>query len=176
MTTLVTAHTADLGPATLAAARDLLFEVFDDMTDADWDHCLGGVHALAYEGSTLVGHASVMQRRLIHRGVALRAGYIEGVVVRESARRRGHAATMMTALERVIRVAYDLGALGASDEGVPFYLGRGWQVWRGPLAALTPDGIVPTPEEDGAIFVLPAGTPLDLDGDLTCGWRAGDVW
>jgi hypothetical protein len=42
----------------------------------------------------------------------------------------------------------------------------------------TAAGDVPTPEESGAIFVLP--TPAipdpDLDAALVCDWRTGDVW
>ena len=34
------AHTADLTRQDLAAARALIFEVFDDATDDDWEHCL----------------------------------------------------------------------------------------------------------------------------------------
>jgi hypothetical protein len=34
------------------------------MTDADWEHALGGIHALAYEDGVLIGHASVIQPRL----------------------------------------------------------------------------------------------------------------
>ena len=88
------------------------------MTEHDWEHSLGGVHALAFDGDTLVGHAAVVQRRLLHGGRALRTGYVEGVAVRADQRRRGHGAAMMDALERVIRGAYDLGALGATDEAV----------------------------------------------------------
>ena len=51
-------------------------------TDDDWDHARGGLHAVAFDGSELVGHASVVQRRLLHDGKALRAGYVEGVAVR----------------------------------------------------------------------------------------------
>src|SRR5919206_1915469 len=110
-----TVHTADLDRATLAAARALLYEVFaGDMEDQDWEHALGGVHALAFDDGELVGHASVVQRRLLHRGRALRAGYVEGVAVRADRRRRGHGAALMAALERVIRGAYDVGALSAS--------------------------------------------------------------
>ena len=116
-----TSHTADLEPATLSAARALLYDVFDDMTEHDWEHSLGGVHAIAWDGDVLVGHAAVVQRRLLHGGRALRAGYVEGVGVRAGHRRQGHAAAMMDALERVVRNAYDLGALGATDEAVPFY-------------------------------------------------------
>lgn len=95
-----TAHTAELDTATFAAARRLLYEVFDDMTDHDWEHALGGVHALAWEQGELVGHASLVQRRLLHRGRALRTGYVEGVGVRADRRRRGYAAAMMDALSR----------------------------------------------------------------------------
>ena len=35
------------------------------VTDDDWEHGLGGIHALAYEDDELVGHASVVQRRLL---------------------------------------------------------------------------------------------------------------
>jgi aminoglycoside 2'-N-acetyltransferase I len=154
----------------------LLFEVFDDMTDADWEHCLGGVHALAWDDGELVGHAAVGQRRLLHGGRALRTGYVEGVGVRPDRQRSGHGAALMEALERIVRGAYDLGALGATDEAARFYAGRGWKVWEGPTSALTPAGIARTPDEDGAIYVLPGAVPLDLVGDLTCDWRDGDVW
>jgi aminoglycoside 2'-N-acetyltransferase I len=170
------AHTADLNAETLLAARRLLDEVFDDMTDGDWEHALGGVHALAWEGPELVGHASVIQRRLLHNGKALRAGYIEGVAVRRDRQRRGCGAAMMDELERLVRGAYDVGALGASDEGAAFYAARGWRLWRGPSSALTPDGIRRTADDDGCIYVLPVTIPLDLDGELTCDWRDGDLW
>jgi aminoglycoside 2'-N-acetyltransferase I len=73
------AHTAELDASTLAQARALLDAVFEgEMTDHDWEHGLGGVHALAWEGGELVGHGSVVMRRLMHRGLALRTGYVEG--------------------------------------------------------------------------------------------------
>jgi aminoglycoside 2'-N-acetyltransferase I len=171
-----TAHTADLDTTTLTAARALLDEVFEDMTDGDWEHALGGVHALVWEEGELIGHASLIQRRLVHRGQALRAGYVEGVGVRADRRRLGHGAAMMDALERVVRGAYDLGALGATDEAAAFYAARGWQLWQGLSSALTPAGIVRTAEEDGCIYVLALAVPLDLSGELTCDWRDGDVW
>ena len=125
------------------------------MTEHDWEHSLGGMHALAFDGDTLVGHAAVVQRRLLHGGRALRAGYVEGVAVRADQRRRGHGAAMMDALERVIRGAYDLGALGATDEAAALYVARGWRQWQGPSSALTPDGIRRTDDDDGGIYVLP---------------------
>lgn len=172
-----TAHTADLGPATLAAARELLGRVFaDDFTDHDWEHALGGVHALAYEDDELVGHASVVQRRMLHAGRALRTGYVEGVGVRPDRRRHGIGAALMRELERVIRGAYEVGALGATDEATAFYAALGWERWRGTTWALTPAGVVRTADEDGGIFVLPVSAPLELGGELTCDWRDGDPW
>jgi aminoglycoside 2'-N-acetyltransferase I len=177
MNDLRVAHTADLEPATLAAARSLMYEVFaDDMTKHDWEHALGGIHAIAFEDGEVVGHASVIQRRLLHAGRALRTGYVEGVAVRERSRRRGHASAMMDELERVIRGAYDVGALGASDMASTFYAARGWKRWRGATYALTPAGAKRTPDDDDSVFVLPVSAPLDLTGGLTCDWRNGDVW
>jgi aminoglycoside 2'-N-acetyltransferase I len=177
MVEVSTGHTADLSPPTLAVARALLDRVFEgEMSDHDWEHALGGVHALAWEGGELIGHASVIQRRLLHGGRALRAGYVEGVGVLADRRRRGHGAALMKALDRVIRGAYDLGALGATDVGAAFYTALGWEVWRGPTSALTPTGIVRTKEEDGSIYVLRVAEPLNLDAELICDWRDGDVW
>ncbi len=46
MIELSIAHTADLGKAALGAARALLDDVFGaEMTDEDWEHALGGMHA-----------------------------------------------------------------------------------------------------------------------------------
>jgi aminoglycoside 2'-N-acetyltransferase I len=82
----------------------------------------------------------------------------------------------MAALEGVIRRAYELGALAASDAGAALYGGRGWTLWRGPTSALTPAGTVRTPDEDGGVWVLPVTADLDPDGELTCDWRADDLW
>ncbi|MFI9201769.1 GNAT family N-acetyltransferase [Streptomyces sp. NPDC053048] len=178
MTDIRTAHTSELTAAELFAVRTLLNDAFEgDFTDEDWDHTVGGMHALVREDGELVAHGSLVQRRLLHGGRALRTGYVEGVAVRADRRRRGHASAVMDALERVLREGcYELGALGAADEAVPLYAGRGWKPWRGPSAVLTPTGIERTPEEDGSVFVLPVGTKLDLDGELVCDWRPGDAW
>jgi aminoglycoside 2'-N-acetyltransferase I len=174
---LTVAHTGHLDGATLASVRALLDEAFDgDFADEDWEHALGGMHVLAFDGARLIGHGAVVQRRLVHGGRALRAGYVEAVAVVPALQRRGHAATIMDALEHLICGAYDLGALSATDDGAGLYLSRGWQPWRGPTSALTPAGTVPTPEDDGSVFVLPVSADLDPAGELTCDWRDGDLW
>jgi aminoglycoside 2'-N-acetyltransferase I len=174
---VVVAHTADLDAASLTAARSMLDAAFDgDFADDDWEHSLGGMHATAWEDGEPIGHAALVQRRLLHAGRALRAGYVEGVAVRADRRRQGIGAAVMEPLERLLRGAFEIGALGATDDGARLYERRGWQRWRGPTSALTPEGIVRTPDADGSVYVLALGTPLDLDSELTCDWREGDVW
>ena len=176
MTEVRTAHTAALDAATRSAARALLYDVFDDMTERDWEHALGGMHAVAWDGPDLIGHAALIQRRLLHGGRALRTGYVEAVAVRADRRGEGHGAGLMAALEDIARRAYEVCALGAAPGAAGFYVARGWQRWRGPTSALTPDGVRRTPGDDDDIYVLPLTAALDLSGELTCDWRDGDVW
>jgi aminoglycoside 2'-N-acetyltransferase I len=170
-------HTADLDAETRAEARRLLDSAFrGDFTDEDWEHALGGMHAIITHHGAMIAHASVVQRRLLHRGSSLRTGYVEAVAVDEDWRGRGLGAAVMTAAEQVIRGAYRLGALSASDGTHDFYARRGWQQWFGPTSVLTPDGVVRTPEDDGNVFVLPTDTALGTGSGLVCDWRGGDVW
>jgi aminoglycoside 2'-N-acetyltransferase I len=171
------AHTSELDASLLDRLQALLVDVFEgDFDEHDWEHALGGIHAVAEEEGELVGHASVVQRRLLHRGRALRAGYVEAVGVRREARRRGHASALMDAIERVIRGAYEVGALGARDAAIPLYEARGWKSWRGETSVLAPDGRVRTPEDDDALYVLELAVPLDRAGEIACDWRDGAVW
>ncbi len=171
------AHTSELEPELLQALHAMLVDVFEGgFSEHDWEHALGGMHAIVLEDGEPVGHASVVQRRLQHGGRALRAGYVEGVGVRREARRRGHASALMEAIERVIRGAYELGALSASDAAAPLYAARGWQPWQGETYALAPQGRVRTPDDDEDLYVLELARPLDRSGAIACDWRDGDVW
>jgi aminoglycoside 2'-N-acetyltransferase I len=172
----VIAHTADLDEATLAEIRALMDAAFDDFEATDWEHSLGGMHVLAHERGALAGHASVVQRRMIVGGDTLRCGYVEAVAVAPAFQRRGIGAALMRACNQIVRGGYHLGALGATDEAVRLYESGGWVRWEGRLSALTPDGIVHTPEEEGFVYVLEVDRPLDLETELTCDWREGDVW
>jgi len=176
-TQLRTAHTADLTPAERRAVRDLLDGAFDGgFGDEDWDHGLGGIHALVYDERGLAAHGSVIQRRVLHRGRSLRVGYVEAVGVRADARRTGLGGRVLAELERIVEGAYGLGALSASEAGAALYAARGWQVWPGRICALGPDGIVRLPEEEGTTFVRPASAgPLDPAHELIFDWRDGDV-
>jgi aminoglycoside 2'-N-acetyltransferase I len=176
------AHTADVGAERLERFHRMLVAAFVDDPDRgfaeeDWNHCLGGVHAWVEAGDGAIeAHACVVSRRMLHEKRILRCGYVEGVAVRAEARGRGLGHELMREIERVIRDGYEFGALGATEAGIPLYRSRGWEAWRGPLSGLTLDGVVPTPDEQGGVHVLATSTPLDLDGDLTCDWREGDLW
>ncbi|MFI5667611.1 GNAT family N-acetyltransferase [Streptomyces sp. NPDC051704] len=171
-------QTSRLGDGELRELRELLDRAFGgDFADEDFEHALGGMHALVREGGELVAHGSVVQRRVLHRGRALRTGYVEAVAVRADRRRRGLGGQVMDALEGVIGRAYVLGALSASADGARLYEGRGWAVWRGRIGALSPAGPVRLPDEEGSTYVwLPPGGVLeDPAGRLDFDWRDGDV-
>ncbi|MFJ8539761.1 GNAT family N-acetyltransferase [Streptomyces sp. NPDC093591] len=173
-----TAHTADLTTAELRAIRALLDDAFDgDFSDEDFEHGLGGMHALVHdEAGRLVAHGSVIMRRVRHRDRWLRVGYVEAVGVRSDARRTGLGGRVMAELERVIDRAYDAGMLSASDEGAALYAARGWEVWGGRVCALGPQGVVRLPDEEGSAFVRPAlAGPLNPAFELVFDWRDGDV-
>jgi aminoglycoside 2'-N-acetyltransferase I len=173
-------HTSDLDGETREDARRMVIDAFADgevdFTDADWEHALGGMHALICVRGALIAHGAVVQRRMIHQGAALRCGYLEAVAVREDWRGQGLAMAVMDALEQVLRGAYQLGALSASEAGRHIYGSRGWLPWQGMTSVLAPSGLAPTPDDDRSIFVLPLSADLDTTGEITCDYRDGDVW
>ncbi|MGW6979769.1 GNAT family N-acetyltransferase [Streptomyces sp. NPDC054932] len=172
------AHTAELTGDELRTIRSLLDDAFEgDFADEDFEHALGGMHVLIGMDGRLAAHGSVVQRRVLHRGRALRTGYVEAVAVRAGLRRRGLGGQVMAELERIVAGAYVLGALSASEEGAALYLGRGWQVWGGRIGVLAPDGPVRLPDEEGSTYVWapPGGIRLDPAGRLDFDWRDGDV-
>jgi aminoglycoside 2'-N-acetyltransferase I len=177
MTTTRTAHTADLTPAELTAVRSLLHDAFDgDFADEDWDHTLGGMHALVHDERGLAAHGAVVMRRVRFEGRWLRVGYVEGVAVRRDVRRRGLGGQVMAALEGIVTRAYDLGALSASDDGARLYTARGWWAWSGRISALGPDGIVRLPDVAGSTYVWPVpAAASDPQAELVFDWRDGDV-
>jgi aminoglycoside 2'-N-acetyltransferase I len=171
-------HTADLDAETRENAREMVAAAFGGWTEfspADWEHALGGMHAVIAHRGALIAHAAVVQRRLLYGGSALRCGYVEAVAVREDWRGQGLAHAVMDAIEQVILGAYQIGALSASPAGEKIYRARGWQHWQGPTSVLAPAGVTRTPEF-GSIFVLPVDIHVDPKAELTCDWRDGDVW
>ena len=170
-------HTADLESEARQRAYEMVNDAFaGEFTDTDWDHALGGMHALVWYRGAIIAHGAVVQRRLVYRCAPLRCGYVEAVAVREDWRGQGLAIAILDACEQVIRGGYQLGALSSSDRGRRLYTLRGWLPWRGPTSVLAPTGLTRTPDDDGSVFVLPIGISLDATAALTCEWRDGDVW
>ncbi|ORV19534.1 GNAT family N-acetyltransferase [Mycobacterium celatum] len=170
-------HTSDLDAETRHSAHHMVTAAFaGEFGDTDWDHALGGMHALIWHHGAIIAHGAVIQRRLIYRGTPLRCGYIEAVAVAEEWRGQGLAIAILDACEQVIRGGYPLGALSSSDRGRRLYTVRGWLPWRGPTSVLAPTGPTRTPDDDGSVFVFPVGISLDTSAELMCDWRDGDVW
>ncbi len=155
------------------AARAMFDAVFGaEFTEEDWRHALGGTHAHAYDGDALVGHGAVVPRTLWQNGRAYRTGYVEGVAVAASHRRRGVGRALMGALQQVIEDTYELGALAATDDGAALYAALGWTPVTGFLGLRHANGRVEaTPEE--IVFVRGAVDPAQ---ELLCEPRPGDVW
>ena len=170
-------HTADLDTETRQHVCQMVTTAFaGGFTENDWEHALGGMHALIWRHGAIIAHAAVVQRRLLYRGTALRCGYVEGVAVREDCRGQGLVHALLDGVEQVVRGAYQVGALSSSTRARGLYAARGWLPWGGPTSVLAPNGPARTPDDDGTIYVLPVGISLDTSADLMCDWRAGDVW
>ena len=172
-------HTADLDNETREDARRMVIEAFaGEFSDADWEHALGGMHALISHHGALIAHAAVVQRRLLYRDTALRCGYVEGVAVREDWRGQGLASALMDAVEQVLRGAYQLGALSVSR-------GRQAHVHLARLAAVARTdvgagacGRDAHPRRRQRVVRVAGRSRLELDttAEITCDWRDGDVW
>jgi aminoglycoside 2'-N-acetyltransferase I len=164
----------------MATIRQLLDAAFRDddghFAESDWRHALGGVHVIAEEAGEILAHGSVVERRLEIGGRGVRTGYVEAVGTSPAHQRRGLATRVMHEIGDVIREGYDVGAL--STGAVAFYARLGWELWRGPTAVRTSTGVERTPDDDGGIMILrtPISPPLDLDDEIVCEWRDGDVW
>ena len=62
-------HTSDLDDETLQLTRQLLDEAYQgEFSDTDWEHTLGGMHALVAHRGTMIAHGAVIQRRLLYQG------------------------------------------------------------------------------------------------------------
>ncbi|MDT5258310.1 MAG: aminoglycoside 2-N-acetyltransferase, partial [Mycobacterium sp.] len=89
-------HSSDLDSETRQGVWQMVTAAFaGDFTENDWEHALGGMHALIWRHGAIIAHAAVVQRRLLYRGVALRCGYVEGFAVREDCRGQGLAHALM---------------------------------------------------------------------------------
>jgi aminoglycoside 2'-N-acetyltransferase I len=170
------AATCTLGPAQLTALRAFLDTAFDDFTDDDWAHALGGVHVWLDGPDGVLNHAAVIERTLVCAGQTLLVGYVEAAATAAPHRRQGHGASVMRRIGDLIRERYPLGVLATGVHA--FDDGLGWERWRGATFVAGPGGVEPSPDEDGGIMILrtPLTPALDLDGEMVADWRQGDAW
>lgn len=132
------------------------------------------MHVLGYQAGLLVSHAAWVTRWLQPAGMhALRTAYVEAVATAPLHQGKGYATAVMRHLAGQLD-DYDLAGLSPSDPA--FYARCGWELWRGPLAIRTDNGLVETPGEQVMILRLPRTPSLDLDAALSAEWRAGELW
>jgi aminoglycoside 2'-N-acetyltransferase I len=173
--------TDQLTEAETTAIRDIMAVAFgtdedDRFTDDDWDHALGGLHFVLDLDGEIITHASVVTREVHADGHPLRTGYVEAVATVPTRQGAGYGSMVMTEVDAFIRERFELGALGTGRHA--FYQRLGWLTWLGPSSVRVPEGLRPTPDDDGYILVLPtpASPPLDPAGPISCALRPGDVW
>ncbi|HEY2887908.1 MAG TPA: GNAT family N-acetyltransferase [Candidatus Limnocylindrales bacterium] len=179
---IVSSRTEDLDAATRAGiirtcnaafAKDEFDELFTRYIPS------GGRHVYALDGDEVVAHA-VATTRWLHLGQVgapgtrrLRTGWIDAVATAPDHQHRGIGSQVMRRI--AIDIAdYELGGLATDVRG--FYEPRGWENWRGPLAGLKDDLVVPTPDmRDIFVLRLDATRDLDLDAALTVEFD-GRIW
>jgi aminoglycoside 2'-N-acetyltransferase I len=170
----------DLHAEEVAALRDLFDAAWANKDSAftaeDWAHTFGGMHFIVEHEGRIVSHGSVIARELHTGDHRLSTGYVEAVATLPSRQGRGHGSKVMRAIGEHIDRTYEMGALDTGIAG--FYEPLGWSLWKGPTFVRMERGPEPTPDEDGSVLVrLTPTTPhLDLTSELSCDWRAGDVW
>jgi aminoglycoside 2'-N-acetyltransferase I len=135
----------------------------------------GGRHFLAADGSRLVSHAVVTTRwAQPDGGPELRTAFVDAVSTLPQYQGRGYGSATMRRLAASIG-DYEIGCL--QTDRVSFYDRLGWELWTGPLAGRTDDGLVPTPEQRGVMVLrLPGTPPLDLAAPLSIERQPDRIW
>lgn len=178
MTEVLLCAAAEMSDARLIAIRLMLDEAFEGhFGDDDWEHGLGGTHAMILEAEQVLAHASIVARRITVGSLDVRVGYVEGVGVTSSRQREGLGSAVMRALGEVVRDQFELGMLSTGEW--EFYERLGWERWHGETWTVHSDGRRErTAEEDDGImaFRTKHSTGIDTSSGITCEHRAGDSW
>ncbi len=136
----------------------------------------GGWHFLGFAGEKLVSHASVSTRWLQPKGhPLLKTAYVDAVATLPASQGRGYGSAVMRDLARRIDGAYVIGCL--ETERVGLFERLGWELWRGPLAGRSEQGLIPTPEQQGIMVLRLSQTPpLQLESLLTIEDQGVRIW
>lgn len=157
--------------------QQLLADAFhDDFSDDDWDHALGGWHAIGTVDGTVVSHAAVVRRQLEVGDRRVTVGYVEAVATAPTAQGLGHGSQAVRAVMDVLRREFEMGALSTGRH--PFYERLGWERWQGPTFVFVDGRRTRTAEEDDGVMVLRFGpsAKISLESPIACWSRPGDDW
>ena len=170
-------RTEDLDPTDVAALRPMLDAAFRGrFEDPDWDHAMGGWHAVVHDDGLLVAHAAVVERVLHVDGEPFRTGYVEAVATTPDRQGQGFGDLVASEVTRVVRASFELGGLSTAHHA--FYERLGWERWQGPTYVREGDRLVRTEDEDDGVMVLRFGrsAAVDLTAPIDCDARPGDDW
>jgi aminoglycoside 2'-N-acetyltransferase I len=136
----------------------------------------GGWHFLAYREDELVSHAVVTTRWLQPEGQPLlKTAYVDAVATLPTYQGFGYGSALMRQLAREIDAEYIIACL--ETERISFYERLDWEVWRGPLAGRSEDGLIPTPQQTGVMILRLSQTPaLDVNQGLSIECQPGRIW
>ncbi len=136
----------------------------------------GGWHFLGYQGERLVSHAMATTRWLQPEGQpVLKTAYVDAVATLPADQGKGYASAVIQRLAHEIEDEYVIA--GLETERHTFFERLGWELWRGPLAGRSEEGLIPTPDQRGIMILrLPATPPLDLDLQLTIECQPERIW
>ena len=137
----------------------------------------GAWHFLAFQGEELVSHAMVTTRWLQPEGhPLLKTAYIDAVATLPAAQGRGYGSSLLRHLAQSIDDEYVIGCL-ETDDRAGFYERLGWELWLGPLAGRSEQGLIPTPEQKGIMVLRLSQTPpIHLDSILTIECQEQRIW
>jgi len=174
---IMSAQTEDLNADTRASIIQVCIAAHQE---EDFKHLFsyipsGGRHFLAYRETELVSHAVVTTRWLQSEGQPmLKTAYVDAVATIPAYQGHGYGSALMRQLAKKID-DYTIACL--ETERPAFYERLGWEIWCGPLAGRSEQGLIPTPEQSGIMVLrLPQTPALDLDQGLTIECQTGRIW
>lgn len=175
-----TARTADLDASTRASIVELCVAAHreEDFRNLFTRYLSsgGGWHFLVHLDRELVSHAVVTTRWLQPEGERLlKTAYVDAVATLRTRQGRGYASALFRRMAEEIASEYEIACL--ETEIPSFYERLGWELWRGPLAGRSDDGLLPTPHQRGVMILrLSNTTPLNVDDGLTIECQPGRIW
>jgi aminoglycoside 2'-N-acetyltransferase I len=175
---VTSAKTEDLNAATRASIIQLCVAAHheEDFNNLFTYVPSGGWHFLAYRDEHLVSHALVTTRWLQPAGQpVLKTAYVDAVATSPTYQGQGCGSALLRRLASEIERVYVIACL--ETERPAFYTRLGWEIWCGPLAGRSEQGLIPTPEQRGIMVLrLPQTPALNLDQELTIECQTGRIW